>query len=315
MAGRVSRDPSRDVIRAAGGVLWRSVERAEDDESAIEIALIHRPRYGDWSVPKGKLAPGESEIQGAVREVFEETGYRVHLGRPLGEVRYMKSSGGVARPKVVRYWAMQADAGCFAPSREVDELRWVPLKEAGDLVTHDHDRELIDRFIRGPALTGCVLIVRHASAGDRSKWSGEDRERPLDEVGWAQAEELVRTLSRFEVDAIVSADYARCVQTVEPLSEALGVPIEIESLFAEDGFPGREEKAADLIRSYGTSGTTTVVCTQGDVIPELVTTLADRDQVDVPDPLPSRKASIWALNFDGPNVFSAEYFAPPRIER
>ena len=83
----------------------------------MEVAIIHRPRYDDWSLPKGKLAPGESHIEGALREVHEETGFRVQPGRSLGEVRYLKESGGGAREKVVHYWAMRAISGVFSPNR------------------------------------------------------------------------------------------------------------------------------------------------------------------------------------------------------
>ncbi len=298
------------VIRAAGGVVWRIA----DDGVTVEIAIIHRPRYDDWSIPKGKLSSGESEIEGAIREVFEETGFRVHLGRPLGEVRYMKRSGGTTRPKVVRYWAMQADAGSFSPTREVDELRWVPLDGAAELLTHDHDRELLERFTRGPALIGMVLLVRHASAGSRTDWDGDDRARPLDQRGFAQAEELVRLLSRFEVQEIVSADYLRCVQTVTPLAEAIGVEVRKDMLFSEDGYPGNEAQALKAIRVFAASGDTTVICSQGDVIPGLLEQLVKEDDVDIKGSIPTKKGSVWALSFDGDRLFGAEYFPPPPVD-
>ena len=111
---------ARAPIQAAGGVVWRVGEGATGGQ--MEVAIIHRPRYDDWSLPKGKLAPGEAHIEGAVREVHEETGYRVQPGRSLGEVRYLKESGGGAREKVVHYWAMRAISGAFNPNREVDRL-------------------------------------------------------------------------------------------------------------------------------------------------------------------------------------------------
>ena len=305
---RVADDVRKSIIRAAGGVLWRV------GQDMVEIAVIHRPRYDDWTFPKGKLSSGESDMDGAVREVLEETGYRVTIGRPLGEVRYMKTQGGTTRPKVVRYWAMQADGGSFSKNREVDELRWVSVGEAEGLLSHPHDEELLKRFVSGPALTGTVLFVRHASAGDRDRWEGDDRERPLDDTGWHQAQELVRLLARFEVQQIVSADYRRCVQTVAPFAEAVGVPIDEDDLFSEDGYPAHEQEAIHLVRKLGESLTTTVVCSQGDVIPDLLTRLALEDHVDLPEPLPKKKGSVWVLTFDGPRLFSAEYFPPPRVE-
>jgi 8-oxo-dGTP pyrophosphatase MutT (NUDIX family) len=300
------------VIRAAGGVVWRPVDDGSGD-SSVEVAVIHRPRYNDWTLPKGKLAPNESELEGAIREVFEETGFRVTVGRPLGDVRYLKSAGNSMRPKVVRYWSMRADGGSFSANREVDELKWVSLAQAHELLTHHHDRELLERFVRGPALTGCVLLVRHASAGSRSDWSGDDRQRPLDELGWAQAEELVRLLARFEVGRIVSADYLRCTQTVQPLSEAIAVPIEEDPVFAEDGYPGNEDNALARVRDYARSLVTTVVCSQGDVIPDLLERLAAKDHIDLVGASTSKKGSVWALFFDGDRLFSGEYFSPPKV--
>ena len=115
---------------------------------------MHRPRYDDWSLPKGKLGRGETEVDGAVREVLEETGYHVTVGRQLGETHYDKLIHGVARPKIVRWWAMQATHGTFSPNREVDEMRWSSLGEAEQLLTRDTDRELLQRFARDLTATG-----------------------------------------------------------------------------------------------------------------------------------------------------------------
>jgi 8-oxo-dGTP diphosphatase len=190
----------------------------------------------------------------------------------------------------------------------------VSLADARDLLTHDHDRDVLERFVRGPTLLGQVLLVRHASAGSRSRWEGEDKERPLDERGWAQAEQLVRPLSRFDVDRIITADYVRCRQTVEPLSEAIGVPIEEDPLFSERGYPAREPEAVHLVRKLGEELGSTVVCSQGDVIPDLLERLAAEDHVDLPESENIKKGSFFSLTFDGPRLFSAEYFPPPPVE-
>jgi 8-oxo-(d)GTP phosphatase len=308
MAQAVKRHP----IRAAGGVVWRL---ASDGSGArIEVAIIHRPRYDDWSIPKGKLAPGESQLEGGIREVMEETGYRVQPGRSLGEVRYLKNSGGGTREKVVHYWSMRAVGGGFSPSREVDELRWLTLEEAHEVVTRAGDRDLLERFARRPALTGSVLLVRHASAGSRAKWEGDDALRPLDEAGEEQAEELVRLLSRFGVDVIVSADYLRCVETMRPLSESIGVPVREEPLLSERGFPGHEEDALELVRNLGRPGGAAVACSQRGVIPELIARLAEQDEVDLDDgELNPKKGGVWALSFYDHKLLSAERFPPPAV--
>ena len=300
-----------DTIRAAGGVLWREATTDLADP-AVEVAIIHRPRYGDWTLPKGKLATGESEVDGAIREVLEETGHRIRLGRALGETRYFKEQGGFLRPKVVRWWAMEASGGGFTPTREVDDLRWVTLAEAHEALTRETDRELLERFVRGPAPTREVLLVRHASAGSRSGWIGDDHLRPLDESGYRQAEELVRLLAHFDPTEIVSADFVRCRQTVEPLAEALGLQVREVPIVSEEGYPGHEAEAVELLRSVGGPHHTSVVCSQGDVIPDLLARIATADSVDLP-PEPSKKGSTWALTFQLDRLIGCEYFPPPAV--
>ena len=141
MSGSSRRERAEDgtvpEVRAAGGVLWR-----RDRAGQIEVLLVHRPRYDDWSLPKGKCEPGESDEDCGAREVLEETGIRAELGDPLPEVRYRDHHG---RPKVVRYWSMrpvEAPAR-FVPNHEVDEIAWLPLDDALDRLSYDHDRELV----------------------------------------------------------------------------------------------------------------------------------------------------------------------------
>ena len=123
-------------VRAAGGVVVRAGDRGE----GVEVLVVHRPRYDDWSLPKGKAAPGEDDLATALREVHEETGLRCRPLEPLPEVRYHDHLG---RPKVVRYWTMQRLDGSFAPHDEVDEVRWVDLTEATRLLTFPQDVELV----------------------------------------------------------------------------------------------------------------------------------------------------------------------------
>ena len=125
-------------IRAAGGVVWRTGPTGQ-----VEVAVIHRPTYDDWSLPKGKLMAGEEDLAAALREVEEETGLRCAPGEDLGITRYVDRRG---RDKTVRYWAMRPLGGRFRPTREVDELRWVPVPEAIDLLTYEHDRDLLGTF-------------------------------------------------------------------------------------------------------------------------------------------------------------------------
>jgi 8-oxo-(d)GTP phosphatase len=131
------------LILAAGGVVWR------DGARGVEIAIVHRPRYDDWTLPKGKLDPGEALLDAARREILEETGFDVEVGRDLGEVTYLQRRGGSTATKVVRYWAMRATSGRFEPDAEVDDLRWLPVDEAAAALSYDLDRGVLDRFRAG----------------------------------------------------------------------------------------------------------------------------------------------------------------------
>jgi len=131
-------DQGTDVVQAAGGVVCRP-----GADGAVEVLLVHRPRYDDWTVPKGKLEPGEAHAAAAVREVEEETGLRCELGAEIGSTFYRDRKD---RPKVVRYWTMTPVAGAFSPTDEVDEIRWLGVEAAEALLTYPRDLEILDAF-------------------------------------------------------------------------------------------------------------------------------------------------------------------------
>jgi 8-oxo-dGTP pyrophosphatase MutT (NUDIX family) len=168
----------RANIFAAGSILWR---RSPENDSAVEVALVHRPKYDDWSFPKGKLDPGETAVDAAVREVKEETGFDSTLGRSLSYVTY--PIPGHRRMKKVLYWAAEATGGEFVPNDEVDELRWIAPDKIGGELSYPMDHKILRRFVAKPAATSTVLLVRHGSAGSRSRYKGNDADRPLDKTG------------------------------------------------------------------------------------------------------------------------------------
>ena len=250
------------LIEAAGGVLWRPAEGG----LGVEVALVHRPKYDDWSVPKGKLLPGEHPLLAALREVEEETGYVGRLGRALGEVRYLKD--GV--PKRVRYWAIEAVDGAFISGEEVDQLMWLPPREARLHLQPERDRPIIDAFMADVRPTRSCVVVRHGSAGERAAWTGDDRERPLDLLGHQQALALVPVLDVLGARRVLSADVLRCLDTVGPFAVATRLTVESEPLLSESGYSTAPEAALDRLLEVLLGDEPVVVCSQGKAIPPLL---------------------------------------------
>ncbi len=288
-------------VSAAGAVLWRP-----DESEEPLIAVIHRPRYDDWSLPKGKVDPGETEPVAAVREICEETGQLAHLGRHLVRISYPIPVG----TKVVHYWAARALGGDFVPSREVDMLRWLPLKEAKKQLTYRHDRVVLARFAKKPADTQTVLIIRHGLAGRKARYKGDDRKRPLDRRGKAQAKSLVPQLLAFGASSVWAADRTRCVQTVEPLARDLDTEISIEPALTEEAYAKNAKAAHRRIMEIAALGGTPAICSQGKVIPHLIDWWCERDGVK-PDKSRNRKGSTWVLSLSGGRLVAADHLPSP----
>ncbi|MGQ0837526.1 NUDIX hydrolase [Actinokineospora sp.] len=288
------------TIAAAGAVLWRT-----DSAGAIEVAVVHRPRYDDWSLPKGKLDPGETIHAAAVREIAEETGFTAVLGRFLVRNTY-PVPGAV---KMVDYFAARAAAGSFTPNDEVDELRWLTPKRAGKLLSYQDDRRVLAAFGAVPADTVTVLLVRHGHAGKKDLWTGADDERPLSVTGRGQVSALTRLLPLFGPDRVYSAPKLRCQATVRPLAASLGVPVRTEPELSESGHRRNPAAATARLLAIAAAGGTPVVCSQGGVIPDVVTELAAESRVELGE-VRSRKGSVWVLSF-GPGLVAAHYIDRP----
>ena len=251
--------------------------------------LVHRPGHRDWTLPKGKTEPDELEEDCALREVAEETGFDCLLGPELGVSRYRDRRG---REKSVRYWAMTVRDGEFRPNEEVDEIRWVPLADAARLLSYPGDRAILDAL--DPALRSLVFLLRHARAGDRAKWSGDDRLRPLDGKGRRQAGAVVAPLAGYAITRLVSSPYLRCVQTLDPLSARLALPVEHAAALAE-GVSATD--ALDLVERLGPGPV--VLCTHGDVMEALVG-----------EGQPKKKGATCLLARDGAAIRHVRYWPP-----
>lgn len=297
------------VTPAAGAVLWR-YGNGSNGAGRVEIAVVHRPRYDDWSLPKGKLDPGETAPVAAVRELAEETGCEAVLGRFLNRIEYDVAGG----RKTVDYYSAQASAGVFEPNDEVDELRWLTPEDAGRLLSYDGDAAVLRTFLAQPAELTTLLLARHAKAGSRSNWTGDDDLRPLSPAGQRQAEALWVLAAAFGPDRVLSAPRLRCVQTVRGVADELGVEVAQERSLSEEGFHADPEAGLTRMREIAAGGGTPLVCSQGGAIPSLVTMLAKRDGVTLADAsedrVPSKKGSVWLLSFTANGKLVAAHYLP-----
>ncbi len=257
---------SSDLIVAAGCLVTRG------DGSDREVLLVHRPKYSDWSLPKGKLIEGEHTTQAAVREVVEETGVHVALRQPLPSHKY-KVGGD---PKIVHYWRAEivVDEG-FAPNSEVDRIEWLSIEAARKRLTRPQDGELA-LLAAEPASTPFV-VLRHGHATKRVDWSGEDPRRPLDPAGFVQAEALVGRLEAYGLVRVHTSSATRCVQTVTPFAAHAGFPVVLEPELCQEAYEAEPDaakaRAAGLLADTLRSGQPTVLCGHRPYLPELMTHL------------------------------------------
>ena len=296
-------DPAEGVKKptyAAGAVLWRG------DANDPEVGIIHRPSYGDWSLPKGKLDPGENLPGVAEREIREETGYTVRLGKLVGSVSYPVTG----RTKLVWYWTAEVLGGEFAPNDEVDELRWVGMDEAEELLTYDLDVDVLrkarKRLSREPDTR--IIYIRHGRAHSRKNWAGDDNLRPLDKKGRRQAELLISQTLPFRPERIYSAEPDRCRHTVEPLAGELGLDVTVDPLFGDMAWIGSQVEAQNRFLDVVAEGGVSVICAQGTVIPHMIAWLSANGTLPIDD-IPARKGSAWVLGFNDGVLTTADYYS------
>jgi 8-oxo-(d)GTP phosphatase len=259
------RGHAEEEILAAGALLY--TRRA----GRTEVALIHRPKHDDWTFPKGKLEPGEHVLTAAVREVTEETGIRPVLGPPLATVRYQVEG----RPKRVDYWAARVEppTDAFPPNDEVDALEWLPVPQATARLSYPHDVRLLERLAEmaetGEHTAACILL-RHASAGRKNDWPGDDLLRPLDSRGQADAVALARLLACYAPQRVISSPAERCLGTVRPYAGQIGATIAAEPAFMVGGRPDRAEAARRCVTALIADAEPMLLCAHRENLPVLL---------------------------------------------
>lgn len=263
------------IIPAAGTLPWR----LRDD--LLEVAMVHRPKYDDWSWAKGKLDPGELPCVAAVRETGEETGLRVALGIALPRAEYpLLDPQGAPTRKEVHYWAARVVGGHGRLEHEIDELAWVDVRAAHARLDYAHDREQLLALVRasrhGMLDTWPLVLVRHAKARPRSAWKGDDRRRPLNATGQAQSQTLAGVLAAYGVTALVSSDSRRCMQTFAPYAAQAGLRLRARPALSEEVHEQEPEAPAGVLTAVLRAGTPTALCSHGPVLPGLLLGLLDR---------------------------------------
>jgi 8-oxo-dGTP pyrophosphatase MutT (NUDIX family) len=222
-----------DATLAAGAAIWRPAAdppQGAQEPGDAEVLLVHRPNYDDWSLPKGKSEPDEHILLTAVREVWEETCVRPVLGPRLPTVEYISWG----HPKRVSYWSAFSFGHEAAPGNEIDAVSWLPLAQAREQLADTHDDPVISAF--RPRETVPLILVRHASAGHKADWPGDDESRPLDAQGAADAQALAGLLACFAPAArVISSPALRCAATVRPFAAGFGGTVEAAVSLAPPG--------------------------------------------------------------------------------
>lgn len=290
-------------LNAAGTVVLRP-HRGNGEQ---EVLLIHRPRYDDWSLPKGKIDTDEYLAGCAVRETVEETSVRVRLGVQVERrLEYRVSS----RDKQVTYWRAQVRSEKpHVPNREVDQIRWLPVSEAIALVSYVDEMDIIQRAVDLPE-TVPVVLLRHGKAMARAHWTGRDQARPLDARGRRQAELLVPLLDAFGVQQVISSSSTRCAQTVKPYGKARRLEVETWSTLSEEQAAQKPKAVTTLMKRLLSEtldqGRPAVVCGHRPVLPLMFAALGVE-----PRPLKPGAAVVAHVTCEGQVVGVEEH--RPRV--
>jgi len=297
------------MILAAGGVVWR-----ETVDSKIELAIIHRPRYDDWSFPKGKLDSGEEIISCAYREIMEETGLDIELGPYLGEVEYQSIDG----LKKVTYWAAKSlsKGNDFHANVEADLLEWHDIDSVRKKLTRDTDREILDIFIDSPYQAAKLIMLRHAKALARSEWQSGDEDRPLDNLGQLQAKRMHAIYQVFGISQIHTSDAVRCYDTVIGMTKPLAIEPVITSKLSEYTFEKNKEKSLDyakeLAESARKTGETILLCSHNPVLPRMLENVSKKSDLDLPENK-LKPGDAWVIYLGKKKVLQIDVIPAPAV--
>ena len=293
-----------DAIQAAGTIVWRRNESGE-----VEVAIIHRPKYDDWSFPKGKCEGGENSIACAYRETVEETGFEIRFKEFLGEISY--SAEGTA--KRVKYWSAKFLRQVGTPLQgEVDQVLWKSPNETEELLSRESDREILKRFLGTELDTQVLILLRHAKAIAREDWQNEDLDRPISVVGEQQAKRLISTLTPFGIGEIHSSSAVRCYETINPLARALSLDYFFTDSLTEYVFTKNAARTFKYIDRLLENGEPTLICGHNPILPQYLAEKYSRQGFEISEAA-LKPGDAWILHHIGKEVISVDHLPAPLI--
>ena len=291
--------PQRQVA-AAGGLLWRNGERG-----LVEVVAVWRPQVGNWSLPKGKLDPGEHPLTAACREVEEETGIPVIPQLWLCRASYVLPNPAGDIFKYVDYWSMRTEKpdALFIADEEIGERRWITLAEARVALTRPRDQQVLEAFAALPSVTATVLLA--APAEVEQGWDGPDVTRPLSRRGQDQAVRLAALASLYRPDRSFCATGRASVQTLEPIAQAVHCRLSGDSVFDTEAHERNPGRSSSRLRELAGGGGAAIVCADPEVVSDTVAILADEDGVETAD-VSTRPGEAWVLSLSGQKLVGVE---------
>jgi 8-oxo-dGTP pyrophosphatase MutT (NUDIX family)/phosphohistidine phosphatase SixA len=267
--GSTTVNSNSSTVVAAGAVCWRTVN------GDAEVLVVHREERADISLPKGKVDPGETPPQTAVREVAEETGLTIILGATLGTIEYSLPGG---RTKIVYYWVAEIDGDTlstpFMPNNEISKIEWLTVPEARAKLSYDRDRDVLDRFservAKNTSRTFAIIALRHGKALPPEIWDGPDATRPLLDRGIAQVTGIAPAIAAWQPAKLISSTATRCLATIEPIALMLGLPVKQSAAISQDAYEGGADKVKKIVAKRINRRRTAVLCSHGPVLPAII---------------------------------------------
>jgi 8-oxo-dGTP diphosphatase len=293
------------TVIAAGGVVWR-----KNSEDQTEVLLVHRPRYDDWSLPKGKVEDGEALIACAYRELMEESGLNIKLGPFIGSVEYFVADG----LKHVAYWSASilGENEPFHPNEEVDDVLWLTLDAALIKATRESDKDILKRFADVPYDSSALIMLRHAKALDRSEWLSEDDDRPLQNIGQLQAKRMLSLYQAFGLQEIHTSDAVRCLDTVIAMAQALDIIPMIKEDLSEYTYKKNKDKAIDYAKDLIKKNKQVLLCSHNPVLPRMMEKLTKKIDFDYPDNK-LQPGEAWILHHNKKEVLQIDRMDAPAV--